>query len=126
MGIMVRPRESSNCELSTTHIFSIAIRIVCAYTIRVIRAYRHKGLRKFAETGSKAGIQAKHAARLRRLLTALDVASHPEDMNAPGYDLHALKGELSGHWAVAVSGNWRLTFRFTEEDAVDVDYQDYH
>lgn len=99
---------------------------MCAYTIRVIRTYRHKGLRKFAETGSKAGIQAKHAARLRRLLTALDVACRPEDMNAPGYGLHPLKGDLAGHWAVAVSGNWRLTFGFGGEDAVDVDYQDYH
>ena len=92
----------------------------------MIRSFRHKGLRQFAETGSKAGIQAKHAARLRRLLTALDVASGPEDMRAPGYDLHALKGQLAGHWAVSVSGNWRLIFAFEGEDAVLVDYLDYH
>lgn len=104
----------------------LALCIVYAYSIRVIHSYRHKGLRKFAETGSKAGIQPNHAARLRRLLTALDVASRPEDMNAPGYDLHLLKGDLAGHWSVSVSGNWRLTFAFAGEDAVDVDYQDYH
>ena len=92
----------------------------------MIRSYRHKGLQQFAETGSKAGIQPKHAARLRRLLTALDVASRPEDMNAPGNNLHALKGNLAGHWSVSVSGNWRLTFLFEGEDAVLVDYQDYH
>jgi len=92
----------------------------------VILSYRHKGLNRFAETGSKAGIQPKHAERLRRLLTALNVASRPEDMNAPGNNLHALKGDLAGHWAVTISGNWRLTFAFYEADAVLVDYQDYH
>ena len=92
----------------------------------MIRSYRHKGLRKFAETASKAGIQAKHAERLRKLLTALDAASGPGDMDAPGYNLHALRGDLAGHWAISVSGNWRLTFSFHGEDAIDVDYQDYH
>ena len=96
------------------------------YTIRVIKSYRHKGLKRFAETGSKAGIQPKHADRLRRLLTALDVASMPQDMDAPGNQLHALQGDLAPHWAVSVSGNWRLTFSFEGEDAILVDYQDYH
>ncbi len=96
------------------------------YTIRVIRSYRHKGLKLFAETGSKAGIQPTHAARLRRLLTALNVANHPADMDAPGYNLHPLKSELAGHWSVKVNGNWRLTFSFDGEDVILVDYQDYH
>jgi proteic killer suppression protein len=92
----------------------------------MIRSYRHKGLRLFAETGSKAGIQPTHARKLRILLTALDVARKPANMNAPGYALHPLKGDLEGHWAVRVSGNWRLTFAFEGEDAILVDYQDYH
>jgi proteic killer suppression protein len=92
----------------------------------VIRSYRHKGLRKFAERASKAGIQAKHSERLRRLLTALNVASQPIDMNAPGNNLHELKGELSGHWSVSVNANWRLTFAFEDRDVVLVDYQEYH
>jgi toxin HigB-1 len=92
----------------------------------VILSYRHKGLKKFAETGSKAGIQPRHAERLRRLLTALDVASRAEDMNAPGNNLHSLRGDLQRHWAVAVSGNWRLTFAFEGEDVILVDYLDYH
>jgi proteic killer suppression protein len=104
----------------------LIIRIVRPYTIRVIKSFRHKGLKQFAESGSKAGIQPKHAPRLRRLLTALNVASGPEDMNAPGNDLHSLKGNLAGHWSVSVSGNWRLTFLFEGEDAILVDYQDYH
>jgi len=92
----------------------------------VILSYRHKGLKKFAETGTKAGIQPKHSERLRRLLAALNVASRAEDMNAPGNNLHALKGDLEGHWSVSVSGNWRLTFLFEGEDVTLVDYQDYH
>ncbi|MGB8919754.1 MAG: type II toxin-antitoxin system RelE/ParE family toxin [Candidatus Sulfotelmatobacter sp.] len=92
----------------------------------MILTYRHKGLKKFAETGSKSGIQPRHAEKLRRLLTALDVASRAEDMNAPGSGWHALKGNLEGHWSVIVSGNWRLTFSFDQQDAVLVDYQDYH
>jgi toxin HigB-1 len=92
----------------------------------MIRSWRHKGLQRYAETGSKAGIQPAHAKRLRNLLTALDAASSPTDMNAPGYRLHALHGDLEGQWAVSVSGNWRLTFAFRGEDAILVDYQDYH
>ena len=101
-------------------------RILYLYTIRVIKSYRHKGLKRFAESGSKAGIQPKHADRLRRLLTALDVASVPQDMDAPGNRLHPLEGDLAHHWAVSVSGNWRLTFSFDGEDVIFVDYQDYH
>ena len=92
----------------------------------MIRSYRHKGLQLFAETGSKSGIQPAHAKRLRILLTALDVASQSADLNAPAYGLHPLHGILEGHWAVRVSGNWRLTFAFAGEDAILVDYQDYH
>jgi proteic killer suppression protein len=92
----------------------------------VIRSYRHKGLKKFAETGSKAGIQPKHAERLRRLLTALNVAARAEDMSAPGNNLHPLKGDLDGYCSVTVSGNWRVTFAFDGEDVVLLDYQDYH
>jgi len=92
----------------------------------MIRSYRHKGLQLFAETGSKAGIQPAHARKLRILLTALDAAGKTADMNAPGYGLHPLRGDLEGHWAVNVSGNWRLIFAFKGEDAILVDYKDYH
>jgi len=85
-----------------------------------------KGLEKFFRNGSKAGIQAQHATRLRIQLGMLDDAGAPEDMSAPGWRLHPLKGDLAGHWSVTVNGNWRLTFRFEGEDAVLVDYQDYH
>jgi proteic killer suppression protein len=92
----------------------------------VIRSFRHKGIEKFFETGSKAGIQPKHAAKLEDQLSALNAATEPEQMAFPGWQFHALSGELAGHWAVSVNGNWRLTFTFEGEDAVLVDYQDYH
>ncbi len=101
--------------------------VSCIVTLyRVIKNFRHRGLEKFFASGSKAGIQPKHAARLRLQLFALENAKLPTDMNAPGWKLHALVGDLAGHWAVSVSGNWRLTFRFDGEDVVFVDYQDYH
>lgn len=92
----------------------------------MIRSFRHRGLQRFFETGSKAGIQPKHAGRLRLQLGRLDAATGPEDMSLPGWRLHPLKGDLAGHLAVWVDGNWRLTFRFVGADAEIVDYQDYH
>ncbi len=92
----------------------------------MIQSFRHKGLKLFYETGSKAGIVADHAKRLRVLLARLDAASKPEDMNLPGARLHPLSGEWRGYWAVNVSGNWRLIFRFEGAEAHDVDYRDYH
>lgn len=92
----------------------------------MIKSFRHKGLKSFFETGSRAGIQPKHAARLSRQLSALDVATTAADMNLPGWRLHALKGDLAGHWSVWVSGNWRMTFTFDKGDAILIDYRDYH
>ena len=56
----------------------------------------------------------------------LNAAKGPLEMDVAGWKLHQLKGELAEHWAVKVSGNWRLTFMFEGEDAILVDYQDYH
>ena len=92
----------------------------------MIKNFVHKGLEAFFTDGCKAGIQPVHAARLKRQLAQLDQATLPRDMNVPGWKLHPLKGELAGHWAVWVSGNWRMTFKFDGADACVVDYQDYH
>jgi proteic killer suppression protein len=92
----------------------------------VIKSFCHKGLQAFFEKGTKAGIQAVHAAKLARQLARLAAAQRPEDMNLPGWRLHPLKGDLKNHWAVMVDGNWRMTFTFDGTDAVLVDYQDYH
>jgi proteic killer suppression protein len=92
----------------------------------MIRSFRHAGLEKFFFEGSKAGIQPSHARKLNVQLTTLNKARVPADMAAPGWNLHALRGDLKGHLSIKVNGNWRLTFRFEGEDAILVDYQDYH
>ena len=90
----------------------------------MIRSFRHAGLEKFFQTGSKAGIQPEHANRLERQLLALNRAIQPSAMNLPGWQLHSLKGERSGQWAVKVNGNWRIIFAFEGPDAVLFDYLD--
>ncbi len=92
----------------------------------MIRTFRHKGLGRFFAKGDHRGIPAQFAARIERMLDRLEASAKPGDMNLPGYRFHALKGERAGEFAVSVSGNWRITFRFDGEDAVDVDLEDYH
>ena len=76
--------------------------------------------------GSKACTQAQHAERLRLILGRLSAATAPQDMGLPGLNLHPLAGDRKGAWAVSVSGNWRVTFKFVEKNADAVDYEDYH
>jgi proteic killer suppression protein len=92
----------------------------------MIKSFRHKGLENFFYDGSKKGIQPKHAGKLARILDRLDMAQTQKDMNYPGADLHPLHGDLEGHWALKVSGNWRISFAFHGEDVYLVDYLDYH
>jgi toxin HigB-1 len=92
----------------------------------MIKGFAHKGLERLYRTGTKSGIQANHAKRLRLILSNLDQAESPEDMDLPGLALHELKGKRKRVWTVKVSGNWRVTFRFVGRDAETVDYEDYH
>lgn len=92
----------------------------------MIKSFLHKGLRRFFETGSKSGIPAKHANRLRLQLAALDTATTIDDMDIPGFKLHALKGRDSGRWSIWVSGNWRITFEFCDGHVYQLNYEDYH
>ena len=92
----------------------------------MIHGFKHKGLELFFNTGSLAGIQAKHASRLNIQLATLNQASSAQDMNVAGWSFHPLKGNLKSHYAVKVNGNWQLTFAFENGDAHVVDYQDYH
>jgi proteic killer suppression protein len=92
----------------------------------VIRSFKHKGLGKFFESGAKSGIQPQHADRLRLILGVLNAAAKPDDVGLPGLKLHPLKGARKDTWAVWVSGNWRITFKFIGADAEVVDYEDYH
>ena len=92
----------------------------------MIASFRHKGLEAFFRRGTKSRIQPHHAEKLRIVLTALEHAKKPEDMNAPGWRLHGLSGERKGFFAVTVNGNWRMIFRFDGKNAELVDYLDYH
>ena len=88
----------------------------------MILSFKHKGLELFFTTGSTAGIQAKHATKLRLQLDALNRATCPQDMNAPSWRLHPLKGNLKEHWSITVNGNWRITFKFENGH---IKFQDY-
>jgi proteic killer suppression protein len=92
----------------------------------VIRSFLHKGLKRYYETGSRPGIQARHARRLTMLLAALDTATMIEDMDIPGFRLHPLKGRNKGRWSIWVNGNWRITFEFRDGHAYVLNYEDYH
>lgn len=92
----------------------------------VIRSFRSKALRRFAERGDSSKLSVQNPDRIRRILLALDAVTSPEQMNVPGLRFHALKGRSKGRYAVDASGNWRVTFAWNGEDAVDVDLEDYH
>jgi proteic killer suppression protein len=92
----------------------------------MIKSFRHKGLRSLFESGKAAGVQASHVKRLRMQLAALDTAQVIDDMDIPGFRLHALKGEMRGRWSITVNGNWRLTFEFENGNAHILDDEDYH
>lgn len=92
----------------------------------MIGSIRHRGLRLLYEKGSRRGIQPAQADKIERILARLDEATSPDGMDLPGYRLHPLKGDLAGFWAVSVSGNWRIVFRFDAGNARDVDLIDYH
>lgn len=92
----------------------------------MIKTFKHKGLEKFYSKGTTAGIQAKHAKKLRAQLAALDTAEVIDDLDIPGYRLHPLKGQRDGIWSITVSANWRLTFKFAEGNVYVLDYEDYH
>lgn len=92
----------------------------------MIKNFVHKGLEEFFYDGTKKGIQAQHAQKLADILDRLDAAKDIIDMKFPGSDLHQLRGKMKGLWAVKVSGNWRVVFRFIEGDAYNINYIDYH
>lgn len=92
----------------------------------MIKSFKHKGLKRFFIYGDISGINAEHQEKIARILFVIDSASNIKAISAPAYKLHPLKGGLKGHWAVSVSGNWRITFKFENKNAYVLDYQDYH
>ena len=92
----------------------------------MIISFRHKGLELFYCSGNCAGIQPMHANRLREQLTALSHVKAPDDLARPSWRLHRLTGNLKGYWSLTVQANWRVIFRFVEDNVELVDYLDYH
>jgi toxin HigB-1 len=92
----------------------------------MIRSFRSKALRRFVELGDASKLSVPNVRRIERIVTELDDAKAPDDMSIPGLRFHSLKGQDRGRYAVDASGNWRITFGWDGEDAIDVDLEDYH
>lgn len=92
----------------------------------MIRSFRSKALQRFSDKGDVSKLSVQNHARVRRILSLLDAASAPEQMNIPGFNFHGLVGQDAGRYSVWVSGNWRITFAFEGQDAVLIDLEDYH
>ena len=92
----------------------------------MITSFKHKGLKRLFETGDISGINPQHAERLRKILALLETSETIDDMDLPGLNLHKLKGKRKNTLAVAVSGNWRMTFKLKNGDVLEVNYEDYH
>lgn len=92
----------------------------------MILVIRHKGLRLFHEQDDASKIPSQQLRRLTSILTLLEAATKPQDLNQPGFGLHSLSGDLAGFWSVKVTANYRVIFRFEGDDATDIDYIDYH
>ncbi len=92
----------------------------------MIESFRHKGLRRFFETGDRSKLPPEMVERIALALLMIDEAEAVAELNRPGFRLHPLKGRLAGHWSITITGNWRVTFRFVDGQALDVDFVDYH
>ena len=92
----------------------------------MIKSFRHKGIERFFKKDDTRGINVKHGPRIRRILDLIEQAASVEQLNIAGMHLHPLKFDRKGEWAMTVSGNWRITFRFVGEDATNVNLEDYH
>lgn len=92
----------------------------------MIRSFRDKGLRRFAEKGDPSKLSVRNVARVERILVRLNEATRPQQMDVPGLGFHLLKGESKGRFSVWITGNWRITFGWDGEDAIEIDLEDYH
>lgn len=92
----------------------------------MIKSFKHKGLKKYFETGSTAGIDPKQAKKISNRLIVLDLAKEINDIDLPGFFLHQLTGDRKGQWSITVTGNWRITFELNNGDVYIVNYEDYH
>lgn len=106
--------------------FAVDNRQYTGYGTLVIRSFKHKGLKRLFENGDRSGIRPDMANMVEDILGRLNESHAPQDMSLPGYRLHPLKGDLKRFWSVTVRANWRIVFRFENEDVLDVELIDYH
>jgi proteic killer suppression protein len=92
----------------------------------VIKNFKHKGLEHYFEKNNAKLLDARDLSKIKRILDRLDVVQTVKDMNIPGWDFHELLGKRKGVWSVSVRKNWKITFRFDNSDAYDVNLEDYH
>jgi toxin HigB-1 len=92
----------------------------------VIRSFRSKALKRFAESGDASKLSVRNSDRVRRIVMQLDEAVSPEEMNISGWKFHSLKGRDKGRFSVWVTGNYRITFGWSGNDAIEADLEDYH
>lgn len=92
----------------------------------MIRKFKHRGLKRLFERDDRSRVRQDQLETIEDILAFLDIATNPQDLDKPGYNLHPLKGTLKGFWSVKISGNWRIIFRFDDGDAFDVYLIDYH
>jgi len=92
----------------------------------MIKSFKHRGLKRLYEHDDRSGIRPDFVDTVQEILTVLDDAATPQELNLPGYRLHPLKGDLKGFWSATVRANWRIIFRFEGGDAFDVELTAYH
>jgi proteic killer suppression protein len=92
----------------------------------VIESFKSKALKRYWTKGDASKIRPDWLNTVRIILSRLDTARGPNEMDFPGFDFHPLKGNRKGEYAVKVSGNWRITFSWSGENATDVNLEDYH
>ena len=92
----------------------------------MIHSFRSRSLKRFWERNDVSKLPHDRLQRITMILDRLDAATSPEDMNLPGFGFHKLSGTSKGRFAVSISANWRITFGWNEQDAIDVDFEDYH
>ena len=92
----------------------------------MIKSFKSKALADLWSTGRTAKIDAKVHKRILVRLDRLDVPSAPEQLNLPGFDFHSLRGFKPTRYTVHVNGPWCIAFEFDRDDAVRVDFEQYH
>lgn len=92
----------------------------------MIESIKHKGLRQYFEEGKSAKLPADQLSKIRRIFDMLDAVTSEDDIKQLGKNVHPLKGDFAGFWALSVTGNYRIIFRFEDGGVYDVDYIDYH